>query len=83
LIEPGLGNILLRFSISGKKVPSTSFESTRERPAMRDKREPVLVKCPKCRRTQIVYIPEEKIPRCSECHVEMIIEELLDEGKSF
>jgi len=50
---------------------------------MRDKREPLLVKCPKCRRTQIIYIPEEKIPRCPKCNVEMIIEELLDEGKSY
>jgi ribosomal protein S27E len=50
---------------------------------MRDKREPLLVKCPRCRRTQIIYIPEEKIPRCPECRVEMIIEELLDEGKSY
>jgi len=59
------------------------LRSALERWAMRDKREPLLVKCPRCRRTQIVYIPEEKIPRCPECHVEMIIEELLDEGKSY
>jgi Zn finger protein HypA/HybF involved in hydrogenase expression len=50
---------------------------------MRDKREPVQIKCPKCKRTQIVYIPEEDIPDCPDCRVQMNIEELLDEGKSY
>ena len=50
---------------------------------MRDKREPVQVKCPKCKRTQIVYIPEEDIPDCPDCKIQMFIEELLDEGKSY
>ena len=50
---------------------------------MRDKKEPVQVKCPKCKRTQIVYIPEEDIPDCPDCKVQMFIEELLDEGKSY
>ena len=46
---------------------------------MRDKKEAVQVKCPKCKRTQIVYIPEEDIPDCPDCRVQMNIEELLDE----
>jgi len=54
-----------------------------EKPTMRDKREAVQVKCPKCKRTQIVYIPEEDIPKCPDCKIQMNIEELLDEGKSY
>jgi phage FluMu protein Com len=50
---------------------------------MRDKREAIQVKCPRCKRTQIVYIPEEEVPKCPDCKVQMIIEELLDEGKSY
>ncbi len=50
---------------------------------MRDKREPVQVKCHKCKRTEIVYIPEEDVPDCPDCQVQMFIEELLDEGKSY
>ncbi len=50
---------------------------------MRDKKNPVQIKCPKCKRTQIVYIPEEDIPDCPDCKVQMNIEELLDEGKSY
>ncbi len=50
---------------------------------MRDSKEPVQVKCPKCKRTQIVYIPEEEIPDCPNCKVQMNIEELLDKSKSY
>ena len=50
---------------------------------MRDKREAVQVKCPKCKRTQIIYIPEEALPDCPDCRIQMNIEELLDEGKSY
>jgi ribosomal protein S27E len=50
---------------------------------VRDKKNPVQIKCPKCKRTQIVYIPEEDIPDCPDCRVQMNIEELLDEGKSY
>ncbi|MCB1777577.1 MAG: hypothetical protein KDI50_09070 [Candidatus Competibacteraceae bacterium] len=48
----------------------------------RDKVEPIQIGCPKCRHTEIVYIPIEAIPRCPECGTQMIIKELLDEGKS-
>lgn len=78
----GRGACRCPFPFEGRRFPDV-LRSTLERPAMRDKREPLLVKCPRCRRTQIIFIPEEKIPRCPECRVEMIIEELLDEGKSY
>ena len=50
---------------------------------MRDKREAVQIKCPKCKRTQIIYIPDEEFPDCPDCKIQMIIEELLNEGKSY
>lgn len=50
---------------------------------MRDKVEAVEVKCPKCGITLIIYMPQEEIPLCPECHVRMVIKELLDEGKSY
>jgi ribosomal protein S27E len=48
----------------------------------RDKAEPVQVECPRCRHTEIIYIPIEEMPRCPDCGAEMVIKELLDEGKS-
>lgn len=50
---------------------------------MTKKLEPIEVECPKCRETQIVYIPKETIPKCPKCNVQMVIRELLDEGKSY
>jgi ribosomal protein S27E len=50
---------------------------------MRDKAEAVQVKCPKCDHTQIIYLPKEPIPKCPKCNIELIIGELLDEGKSY
>lgn len=49
----------------------------------RSELEPVQVVCPRCRRTGIVYIPREEIPKCPDCGTRMVIEELLDEGKSY
>ncbi len=51
--------------------------------AVRDKAEAVQVKCPVCDQTQIIYLPKEPIPRCPIHDVEMILRELLDEGKSY
>lgn len=45
------------------------------------KREALEVKCPKCGRIQIIYIPDEDIPKCPDDGVRMVIKELLDEGK--
>ncbi len=50
---------------------------------MRDKKEHIQVKCPICKRTQIVYIPQEEVPKCPNRRMQMNIEELLDEGKSY
>ena len=50
---------------------------------MRDRIEAVQVKCPMCDHTEIVYLPKEEIPKCPDHHVEMMIAELLDEGKSY
>jgi ribosomal protein S27E len=48
----------------------------------KNKLEPVEVKCPKCGRTEIIYLPNEDIPVCEKCRIRMVISELLDEGKS-
>ena len=50
---------------------------------MRDKAEAVQVKCPICDHTEIIYIPKEEIPRCPVDNVQMVICELLNEGKSY
>ncbi|WP_198013881.1 hypothetical protein [Desulforegula conservatrix] len=47
-----------------------------------DRAEAIEAECPKCKTTQIVYIPKEEIPICHICKVRMVIKELLDEGKS-
>jgi len=49
----------------------------------RGKLEPVEVVCPQCRHKEIIYLPVEDLPRCPECNTEMLISELLDEGKSY
>ncbi len=49
----------------------------------RGRMEPVQIVCPKCRFTEIIYLPVEDLPRCPECGTRMVIEELLDEGKSY
>jgi hypothetical protein len=43
----------------------------------------VEVVCPKCQRTEIVYIPKEAIPNCPDCKTPMVLRELLREGKSY
>ncbi len=49
----------------------------------RGKKEPIQVLCLKCRYTQIVYLPLDDLPLCPECGTRMVIQELLDEGKSY
>lgn len=49
----------------------------------RGRQEPVEVRCPRCRYTEIIYLPKEEIPRCPQCNIQMSISELLDEGKSY
>jgi hypothetical protein len=51
---------------------------------MRGKNEPIQLICPKYRHQMIVYLPLDDLPMCPECKVtRMVIEELLDEGKSY
>jgi hypothetical protein len=50
---------------------------------MRSEKEAIEVICPKCKRTEIIYLPEEEMPKCEHCKVRMVIRELLDEGKSY
>ena len=41
----------------------------------RGKKEPIQVKCPRCKLTEIIYIPDEDIPHCPECGTRMVIVE--------
>lgn len=49
----------------------------------KDLGEAVEIKCPRCKRTEILYLPEENMPKCRKCRVGMVIKELLKEGKSY
>ena len=49
----------------------------------KDQKEAVEIVCPNCKRTEIVYITKEEVPKCEDCKVRMVIRELLKEGKSF
>lgn len=49
----------------------------------RGKKEPIEVICPRCRYTEIAYLPCDNFPRCPHCDIPMMINELLDEGKSY
>jgi ribosomal protein S27E len=59
------------------------MDNKNNRKGVRGPAEPVEVGCLKCGRTAIIYLPKEPVPRCEECGVEMVIRELLDEGKSY
>ncbi len=50
-----------------------------------DKRkvEYIEVVCPKCGHKEIVRIPKENVPKCPVCGTQMMISELLDEGKYY
>ena len=39
--------------------------------------------CLKCRRTEILYVPAEEVPKCPDCDIRMTINEVLTEGKSY
>lgn len=39
--------------------------------------------CLKCRRTEILYVPAEEVPKCPNCNIRMTINEVLREGKSY
>ncbi|MFC1814235.1 hypothetical protein ACFL03_16250 [Thermodesulfobacteriota bacterium] len=44
---------------------------------------PLEVKRPKCMHTEIIYIQKEDIPKCPKCDIQMVIQEVLVEGKSY
>ncbi len=46
-------------------------------------KEAIEIVCPKCKRTEIVYITKEEMPKCEDCNVRMVFRELLKEGKSY
>lgn len=60
-------------------------DESRKKPAIpfadRYKREFVEVACPVCDQRKIICLPEESLPRCEFCKVEMVIKEILTEGK--
>ncbi len=43
----------------------------------------VEVICPKCKRTEIIEVPRQELPKCRDCNVRMGIRELLEEGKAY
>ena len=50
---------------------------------MGSRKDAVEVVCPKCKQTEIVFVPKEEIPKCPACNIRMVIRELLTEGKSY
>ncbi len=50
----------------------------------RSRKEPAEIICPKCHRTEIIYMPQQEMPKCPDCKtVRMVFRELLTEGKSY
>lgn len=49
--------------------------------ADRYKREFIEVACPVCDQRRIISLPEESLPKCEYCRVDMVIKEVLTEGK--
>ena len=47
-----------------------------------NQKEAIEIVCPKCKRTEIVYITKEDMPKCEDCNKRMVFRELLKEGKS-
>ena len=39
--------------------------------------------CPRCKRTEIIRLPREDMPKCRDCNVRMKLRELLEEGKAY
>jgi hypothetical protein len=49
----------------------------------KDPVEAIEIKCPRCNRTEILYLVAEDMPKCPLCRIPMVIKELLKEGKSY
>ncbi len=39
--------------------------------------------CPKCKRTQILDLAKEDMPKCDTCAIRMVLKEVLREGKVY
>jgi ribosomal protein S27E len=46
-------------------------------------KEAIEVFCPRCKRTEIIFLEQEEVGPCPVCKVRMVIRELLKEGKSY
>lgn len=55
----------------------------REGKRRRSDREPVEFICPRCKRTEIFYLPTDQELKCPDCKRNMVIKEVLAEGKSY
>lgn len=49
----------------------------------RNDQQRVEVICPRCKRTEIVTVPKEELPKCRDCNVRMHLREVLEEGKAY
>jgi len=47
------------------------------------KSEMIEIICPKCKRTQIMNLSKEEMPKCETCKVRMVVKEVLREGKAY
>lgn len=56
-------------------------DGIRETITDRYKREFIEVYCPTCQVSKIICVPEEPMPLCDICRKNMIIKEILTEGK--
>lgn len=66
---------------TGQKMTDTPRKKGNPLFSDRYKREFVEVACPICDQRKIICVPEESIPICEFCKVEMVIKEILTEGK--
>jgi len=55
-------------------------DPTREKKAPK---EAIEVFCPRCKRTEIIFLSQEEVGPCPLCKIPMVIRELLKEGKSY
>jgi ribosomal protein S27E len=71
----------LKSSIAVKK--ETTMKDEKKSKHKKREGSAVEVICLKCRRTEILYVPAEEVPKCPNCNIRMTINEVLKEGKSY
>jgi len=74
---------MLCYKVVAHMVATTRMETGEMEQDERSPKEAVEIICPKCRYTEIVYLPIADLPLCPKCKTQMMISELLDEGKSY